>query len=203
MPFVLQLDFSFPLSGLRINCPSHNLHAFHITLVVQQRHQRSNLRKGKPYRTEASTRAASMQRSKTTSSHSSSSASTALRRTLRSQPDHSDDDDIADPRPWETRASLKLYGSTKEPHSYSSVLNGESALGGDLPLYGASDDMETRRRHGEKEAMAGPGEKELLDDQGKWMKGHGAGPGIGGRRGLPPRQRTEGWVSYFRANRFS
>lgn len=44
------------------------------------------------------------------------------------------------------------------------------------------------------------GEKgELLfdvdDDQGKWMKGYGAGPGVGGRRGLPPRQRLTGWVS--------
>jgi len=32
------------------------------------------------------------------------------------------------------------------------------------------------------------------DDSGKWAKGHGAGPGFGGRRGLPPRQRVEGWV---------
>ncbi|KAL1405495.1 Dolichyl-phosphate-mannose--protein mannosyltransferase 2 [Vanrija albida] len=30
------------------------------------------------------------------------------------------------------------------------------------------------------------------DDQGKWDKGHGAGPGVGGKRGLPPRQRVEG-----------
>jgi dolichyl-phosphate-mannose-protein mannosyltransferase len=34
-----------------------------------------------------------------------------------------------------------------------------------------------------------------VDDQGKWMKGYGAGPGVGGRRGLPPRQRLTGWVS--------
>ncbi|WVF69639.1 hypothetical protein IAT40_004418 [Kwoniella sp. CBS 6097] len=56
--------------------------------------------------------------------------------------------------------------------------------------------METRRRFGEKESILAEreGEKtELLDDQGKWEKGHGAGPGIGGRRGLPPRQRIGGW----------
>jgi len=71
--------------------------------------------------------------------------------------------------------------------------------------------METRRRFahgdgvggtgnfgelGEKEGLMGNvGAEEILDDQGKWEKGHGAGPGIGGRRGLPPRQRTGGWVS--------
>ncbi len=56
--------------------------------------------------------------------------------------------------------------------------------------------METRRRYGDKEGSGDVlEEKELLDDQGKWGKGHGAGPGVGGRRGLPPRQRLGGWVS--------
>lgn len=49
----------------------------------------------------------------------------------------------------------------------------------------------------EKERLELEERQKLLspDDQGKWDKGHGAGPGIGGRRGLPPRQRQEGWVS--------
>jgi len=70
--------------------------------------------------------------------------------------------------------------------------------------------METRRRanatpsYGEKEVNMGLGEKELLQhqqvvddgDSGKWGKGYGEGPGLGGRRGLPPRQkRAPGWVS--------
>lgn len=38
-------------------------------------------------------------------------------------------------------------------------------------------------------------EKEVEDDQGKWEKGYLAGPGVGGRRGLPPKQRIAGWVS--------
>jgi dolichyl-phosphate-mannose-protein mannosyltransferase len=56
-------------------------------------------------------------------------------------------------------------------------------------MYG---DDTIRRRYGaeveEKEPM-------IEDDQGKWAKGHGAGPGVGGRRGLPPKKRIEGWVS--------
>lgn len=76
-----------------------------------------------------------------------------------------------------------------------------------------SDENESRRRlaagsaapagqplsYGEKESLAGSGgEKRGLmdvDAAGKWDKPHGAGPGIGGRRGLPPRQRLVGWVS--------
>ena len=34
----------------------------------------------------------------------------------------------------------------------------------------------------------------IEDDQGKWAKGYGAGPGSGGRRGLPPKRRIDGWV---------
>jgi dolichyl-phosphate-mannose-protein mannosyltransferase len=54
-----------------------------------------------------------------------------------------------------------------------------------------------RQQYDEKEVdMASvAGEREVLDDQGKWAKGHFAGPGIGGKRGLPPRQRMPGWVS--------
>ena len=60
--------------------------------------------------------------------------------------------------------------------------------------------MEYRRRYGEKEDVLARENDEKLglihDDQGKWdSKGHGAGPGFGGRRGLPPRQRLEGWVN--------
>lgn len=139
---------------------------------------------------------ASMQRT-TASSSSHSQATTALRRTLRSQSSFqgqtsggnqdSDEDDISDPRPWEKRASLKLYGSKKDSGNP------------DLPLYN-SEDMEARRRFGEKEDVVAASitEKEELldDDQGKWMKGHGPGPGVGGRRGLPPRQRLTGWVGH-------
>ena len=81
-----------------------------------------------------------------------------------------------------------MYGSSRESHPALSL--DQSA---DLPLY---DDMETRRRYGDREVVSEISEKaELLDDQGKWAKGHGAGPGVGGRRGLPPKQRVEGWVS--------
>ena len=134
-----------------------------------------------------------MQRSKT-SSISSTSASTALRRTLRSDRENSEENDLADPKPWETRFPLKLYGSSRDVyHSAHPALN-NIGTGHDLPLY---DDMEARRRYGEKEVAQSVEEKtELLDDQGKWGKGHGVGPGAGGRRGLPPRQRVGGWVSH-------
>jgi dolichyl-phosphate-mannose-protein mannosyltransferase len=60
--------------------------------------------------------------------------------------------------------------------------------------------METRRRYGEKEVLDGLSNDEKTglindDDSGKWAKGYGPGPGVGGRRGLPPRQRIAGWVS--------
>ena len=125
-----------------------------------------------------------MQRTKT----SSTSASAALRRTLRAEPNSEDHDHLSDPRPWETRAPLRLYGSSRDAHPALSL--DHSA---DLPLY---DDMETRRRYGDKEVVIESSEKaELLDDQGKWAKGHGAGPGVGGKRGLPAKQRVGGWVS--------
>jgi dolichyl-phosphate-mannose-protein mannosyltransferase len=144
------------------------------------------------------------------SSRTSNNATTSLRRTLRSNPHHShshesDDDDVSDPRPWETRGPLNLYGSAKDNY-HSSIANERDSPIGDLPLY----EMETRRRtnipsatgYGEKEVDMGLGEKELLQqvvddgDSGKWGKGFGEGPGYGGKRGLPPRQkRVPGWVS--------
>jgi dolichyl-phosphate-mannose-protein mannosyltransferase len=163
----------------------------------------------------------SMQRSKASSASSlshKSNATTSLRRTLRSNPLHeSDDDDVSDPRPWETRGPLNLYGSSKDHlhHHQSQSIAHEGSPVGDLhlPLY----EMETRRRtnvnpssngaYGEKESVMSmaPGlgmgtgeEKELMQDDGdsgKWGKGYGVGPGHGGRRGLPPRQkRIPGWV---------
>jgi hypothetical protein len=162
----------------------------------------------------------------TTSSSSSSahSALSAVRRTFRPSPssspnradvDIADEDqeldqelelaDLADPRPWETRAPLKHYGSQHSVHS---------ADHGHLPLYkdshgnahghgdSAGIGMETRQRraqaqaqYGEKEGDVTVSETDVLDDQGKWQKGHLAGPGVGGRRGLPPKQRIPGWVS--------
>jgi hypothetical protein len=134
-----------------------------------------------------------MQRSstKTSTSSISSSAQTALRRNLRSVKTadslaHESDDDIADPRPWETRPPPNSYGSQRDT----------SPTDRELPTF----DMEARRRYGEKEELAARrhGEEKaglIEDDQGKWAKGHGAGPGSGGRRGLQPKQRIEGWVS--------
>lgn len=87
---------------------------------------------------------------------------------------HDDDDDLADPRPWETRVPLSKYGSGGSDKT-------------ELPV-SAMDAKEREDTEGEKEV--------LFDDaQGKWNKGHGAGPGVGGRRGLRPRQRVDGWVS--------
>lgn len=136
----------------------------------------------------------------TSSSSSSSqrSATASLRRSLKTTHE-SDDDDISDPRPWETRGPLNLYGSSKD-NTPSALDRGGSPVES-LPLY----EMETRRRtaaYGEKEVVAGvygPGlesTKLLDDDSGKYGKGFGVGPGYGGRRGLPPRQRRiPGWVS--------
>lgn len=133
---------------------------------------------------------------------STSSASLSLRRNLNTRPslNHSDDDDITDPRPWETRGPAKSYGSDRsdytfhKPHPSLAQEYGDE----DLPLF--EESMETRRRFGngdvgEKEGLTGRVEGEVLDDQGKWEKGHGAGPGVGGKRGLAPRQRVGGWVS--------
>lgn len=159
-----------------------------------------------------------MQRSNHSSASSRSANNTAtssLRRTLRSNPshlhgnDHESDDDVSDPRPWETRGPLNLYGSSKDNlNLHQSTYNDRSTSPvGDLPLY----EMETRRRvvtpapgpgYGEKESVMGLGMegKELLQpqddgDSGKWGKGYGVGPGYGGKRGLPPRQkRIPGWV---------
>lgn len=157
-----------------------------------------------------------MQRSnKSSASSRSNNATTSLRRTLRTSTHshESDDDDVSDPRPWETRGPLNLYGSAKDNYHQSLVNDRDSPIG-DLPLY----EMETRRRanatpvtglYGEKEVNTGlgmgmamgMGEKEPLQviddgDSGKWGKGFGEGPGYGGKRGLPPRQkRVPGWVS--------
>lgn len=56
--------------------------------------------------------------------------------------------------------------------------------------------MELKRRFDEKQPVHLE-QPVVDDDQGKWEKGYGAGPGIGGRRGLPPRQRIPGWVRPF------
>nr|XP_031858200.1 uncharacterized protein CI109_006343 [Kwoniella shandongensis]KAA5525272.1 hypothetical protein CI109_006343 [Kwoniella shandongensis] len=158
-----------------------------------------------------------MQRSgsHTTSTTSSNSASTALRRHLhREQPIDRDSsssspqtdhivDDLTDPRPWETRNPPRSYGTKRDSTHQNYIARTPSpGPGGDLPLYSHShsDDMESRRRFAEKEATLAENQGEKaglinvdLDDQGKWAKGHGAGPGVGGRRGLPPRQRIGGW----------
>lgn len=135
-------------------------------------------------------------------------ASASLRRNLRSQDNSganvNDDDDVSDPRPWETRGPLNLYGSSKDHLHLQDFDRSGSPPVGDLPLY----EMEPRRRnvgYGEKEdslaAADGMEKKELLfsaddDDSGKWGKGYGAGPGYGGKRGLAPRsRRIPGWVS--------
>jgi dolichyl-phosphate-mannose-protein mannosyltransferase len=93
-----------------------------------------------------------------------------------------DDDDIADPRPWETRSPVSTYGSAKD----KSALAQES----DLPLFNMESELDKEKR----EASGGVGVTRGDDTQGKWDKGHGAGPGVGGRRGLPRRQRVDGWV---------
>lgn len=100
-----------------------------------------------------------------------------MRSTTHRRTQYHDDDDIADPRPWETRVAPSTYGSALPAHTASGV---PSESGEALPLFSMD---------AEKEQLL------QQDDSGKWDKGHGAGPGIGGRRGLPPRQRLEGWVS--------
>ncbi|RXK40898.1 dolichyl-phosphate-mannose-protein mannosyltransferase [Tremella mesenterica] len=115
------------------------------------------------------------------SSSSTSPAAAALRRTLKT-PSHAyedDEDELSDPRPWETRASLQTYGSR------------DGIAPTELPMF---NENESRRRYGEKEVNSTVSEKQdLLDDQGKWAKGYGPGPSFRGRRGLPPRQRLTGW----------
>lgn len=113
------------------------------------------------------------------------------------------EEDIHDPRPWESFKHPGTYGSL--PAQLGSNLALISDTGPNLPMY-HSDENESRRRlagqpvvYGEKEGLVGGGgEKQGLveeDVAGKWGKPHGAGPGVGGRRGLPPRQRLVGWVS--------
>ncbi|KAK8847542.1 hypothetical protein IAR55_005400 [Kwoniella newhampshirensis] len=135
----------------------------------------------------------------TSTTASNNSASTALRRHLHREADNSSTtDDLSDPRPWESRTPSRSYGSKRDSNQNHVARTPSPGPGGDLPLF--LDDMETRRRFGEKEAALAEKEGEKaglmnidLDDQGKWAKGHGAGPGVGGRRGLPPRQRIGGW----------
>lgn len=108
-----------------------------------------------------------------------------MRSTTHRRTQYTDDDDLADPRPWETRVPPSKYGSGAHEKSSSA----DSAL----PLYSSMDSEKEKLL--ERDTLS---EKIVVtdDDQGKWNKGHGAGPGIGGRRGLPPRQRIEGWVSF-------
>lgn len=157
-----------------------------------------------------STKASSTYHPSSSNTSSVSSAQASLRRTLRTPRSrdslHADsDDDLADPRPWESRAPLHTYGSERAQHNPHPSLGNSSPVGRgedlNLPIFDMAS--ETRRRYGEKDTVMGEtfGEKGGLvqqgvddDDSGKWAKGHGAGPGFGGRRGLPPRQRVEGWV---------
>ncbi|WRT64632.1 uncharacterized protein IL334_001565 [Kwoniella shivajii] len=136
--------------------------------------------------------------SSTSTSSNSISASTTLRRHLHQSESSADlnnqEGDLTDPRPWESRGNPRSYGSKRDVYLESPT----SSTPGDLPFYAhTSDEMETRRRFVEKQFNPTEGSTEekveLLDDQGKWEKGHGAGPGVGGRRGLPPRQRIGGW----------
>lgn len=94
---------------------------------------------------------------------------------------------------------MHTYGSSRElSHNHHPSLSNPIPGDRDLPMYGEADT--TRRRYGEKESIGyAEDEKRGLvdDDQGKWgSKGHGAGPGYGGRRGLPPKQRLDGWVGH-------
>ena len=122
-------------------------------------------------------------------------ASSALRRSLRSSPHESEEepDELSDPRPWETRAPLRNYGSSREVHSGSVSHHLDGGRTAELPMH--LDENEARRRF-PVEKTNGVEEKQPVeaDDQGKWAKGHGPGPGVGGRRGLPPKQRVDGWV---------
>nr|ODN93643.1 dolichyl-phosphate-mannose-protein mannosyltransferase [Cryptococcus depauperatus CBS 7855] len=101
--------------------------------------------------------------------------------------------------PWDTRVHPRSYGSGRE-HSYSYIDTASSpAEDASLPLY--KKDMEKRRAGEHQNVSSGTQpEKEEVDDQGKWAKGHGAGPGVGGKRGLPPRQRIPGWKGFMIEN---
>jgi len=111
-----------------------------------------------------------------------------MRSTTHRRTHYHDDDDIADPRPWETRVPASTYGSARDKST-------SLATDTDLPLFNM--DTELDKASGLDSAASEKAKFVPLtpDDQGKWDKGHGAGPGIGGRRGLPPRQRVDGWVS--------
>ncbi|BEI83871.1 hypothetical protein CcaverHIS002_0404750 [Cutaneotrichosporon cavernicola] len=109
-----------------------------------------------------------------------------MRSTTHRRTHYHDDDDLADPRPWETRVPPSRYGS-----------GSDRAAAPDLPLYTMEKEKEN-----EKDLAEAAGETAPLNDdgQGKWDKGHGVGPGIGGRRGLPPRQRLNGWQGVYQEN---
>lgn len=203
-------------SFVRRSAPSHGSTTLFALIVKHPHDSVEHI----PPRLPRPTGAGSMQRSnKSSNTHPSSSntsssissAQASLRRTLRTPRSrdslHGDsDDDLADPRPWESRAPLHTYGSERAQHIPHPSLGNSSPVGRgedlNLPIFDMAS--ETRRRYGEKEAVLGDtyGEKASFvqgpgvddDDSGKWAKGHGAGPGFGGRRGLPPRQRVEGWV---------
>ncbi|AAW45848.1 hypothetical protein CNBJ1540 [Cryptococcus deneoformans B-3501A] len=90
--------------------------------------------------------------------------------------------------PWENRVPPSAYGSAR-PHS--AFLEATPHDDAELPLF-KDTNMELKRRFDEKQPVHLE-QPVVDDDQGKWEKGYGAGPGIGGRRGLPPRQRIPGW----------
>lgn len=150
------------------------------------------------------------------------SAHSSLLGLARSHPLPHAADDLSDPRGWEVRTPPRHYGSAPDARAPAYLFDeldqdGRQAglagaagtgAGAGLPLF--DEKMETRQRRtlaGGQDAadgMMGIGEKRGMpqlgevveDDSGKWGKGHGAGPGVGGKRGLPPRQRITGWVSH-------
>ncbi|ODN79524.1 hypothetical protein L202_03485 [Cryptococcus amylolentus CBS 6039] len=100
--------------------------------------------------------------------------------------------------PWNHRVPPSAYGSASHYNPYTDTPSSpRDQLDPALPLH-MDDTTDLKRRLSEKQPLNEPthGELSLDDDSGKWAKGHGAGPGFGGRRGLPPKQRIPGWKGF-------